>query len=244
MESVFDEAMNQIFDKWTILALAVEHGWGGRNSREKRNQLQAEVVDYLVAGSKKRRPPSHEDVGDVEALATHLYSRLDELFNLEADDGSDMEVAGLCLRLFNTCHAGDFSFAQQFLEAIPKTQVNVSQCKGVDVTEYATEEDRLLDQMQGKDIDSGGDSGPEGEPDEALEQAPAPQDDGHPAPAVEQTQQCSAQQEGHIPEEVAQEGAESREADEQRDKRRDPLPEPVVDEDGFTSVVKGRRRPR
>uniref|UniRef100_A0A7S4R3B1 Pre-rRNA-processing protein TSR2 n=1 Tax=Alexandrium monilatum TaxID=311494 RepID=A0A7S4R3B1_9DINO len=235
MAPVFDEAISQVFSKWTLLTLAVEHGWGGRSSREKRNQLQAEVVEYLAVGSKRRRPPTHENESDVEALATLIYTRLDELFNVEADDGSDMEVAALCLRLFTTCRMGDFSFAQHFLQAVPSAPVDISRCQGVDVTEYATDEDRLLDQMQGMEVESGRDSASEDSADEAMGEA-------RPQLAGEQLQQYSDQLANLAAQETGQVGAGG--AGKGVGAPRAPPPEPVMDEDGFTSVVKGRRRPR
>mmetsp|Transcript_42232 Transcript_42232/g.131386 ORF Transcript_42232/g.131386 Transcript_42232/m.131386 type:complete len:151 (+) Transcript_42232:198-650(+) len=150
-----------------------------------------------------------------------------------------MEVAALCLRLHATCREGDFSFAQQFLEAIPSAPVDLTQCQGIDTTQYATDEDGLVDQMQGMELESGEGSGSdEGEPDESMGQA-----EGHPQPSKGNLQQ-SGQEEGSP---AAQEaprvgsGASGKGVGEQR---RAPPEEPVVDEDGFTSVVKGRRRPR
>uniref|UniRef100_A0A7S4R0X5 Pre-rRNA-processing protein TSR2 n=1 Tax=Alexandrium monilatum TaxID=311494 RepID=A0A7S4R0X5_9DINO len=235
MAPVFDEAISQVFSRWTLLVLAVEHGWGGRSSRQKRNQLQAEVVEYLAAGSKRRRPPTHENESDVEALATLIYTRLDEFFNVEADDGSDMEVATLCLRLFTTCRMGDFSFAQQFLQAMPSAPVDLSKCQGVDVTQYATDEDKLLDQMQAMEVESGGDSGSEDDADAAMGEVRPPLAGEHSQQYSDQLAHPAAQEAGQVGAGGIGKGVGAPRA---------PPPEPVVDEDGFTSVVKGRRRPR
>mmetsp|Transcript_45758 Transcript_45758/g.141437 ORF Transcript_45758/g.141437 Transcript_45758/m.141437 type:complete len:242 (-) Transcript_45758:58-783(-) len=239
MAPIFDEAIDKIFSKWTLLALAVEQGWGGRDSRQKRNQLQAEVLDYLEAGSKRRRPPSHENEGDVEALANLMYGRLDELFNVEADDGSDMEVAGLILRLFNSCRAGDLSFAQSFLQAVPNAPADLSRCQGVDATEYATEEDRLLDQMQSMMlVEGGGDGSEDGaesgeEPDDSMDQDEGAGAAVGAAAGAAAPSPCAATGAGLAADAAAQPGRAAFHR-----------PEPTVDEDGFTSVVKGRRRPR
>eukprot|EP00913_Durusdinium_trenchii_P018057 g16967.t1 len=247
MEQKFNEAIQQIFQRWTTLALATEQGWGGRDSLAKGRRLQAEVVDYLSAGSRtrkmsrndstivckderkqtiahsadvdssrtspgktwKRRPISWENPGDVEELAHFLYLRIDELFNTETDDGSTTEVATLCLRLFNTCHQGDTSFADQVLQACNSTsKPDLAKSQGSERIEYATEEDELLDKLDGMEIDEGSDVESD---DKALQDL------------VEQPTAAQPTVGGYA--------------------KRD-IPEPVVDEDGFTSVVKGRRKPR
>mmetsp|Transcript_55965 Transcript_55965/g.126258 ORF Transcript_55965/g.126258 Transcript_55965/m.126258 type:complete len:233 (-) Transcript_55965:74-772(-) len=230
IDPIFDEAIEKAFSKWTLLALAVDQGWGGRDSRAKRNQLQEEVVDFLIAGGKRKRPPTHENQGDVEALANLLVLRLDEMFNVEVDDNSDMEVAGLCLLLYTTCRAGDLSFAQKFLEIAPSVSTDLSKSQGVDRTEYATDEDRLLDQMEGMDEGDGCE-------DDGKEPA-AEEESGVPAPEGTGTQ-CPAAPEAAPDAPAVADPDAGREAH-----QRAPPPEPVVDEDGFTSVVKGKRRPR
>ncbi|CAK0888767.1 unnamed protein product [Prorocentrum cordatum] len=155
MEALFEQAMEKIFSRWTLLNLAVEQGWGGRESRAKRDQLQAEIVERLQLGSRKKRPPAHTNVDDVSELASFIYGRLDELFNVEADDDSDKEVAAVCLQLFTSCKAGDASFAQQLLHVCSQlAPADLSACKGTEHIEYATDEDLLLDQMQGMEIDA------------------------------------------------------------------------------------------
>mmetsp|Transcript_46462 Transcript_46462/g.101067 ORF Transcript_46462/g.101067 Transcript_46462/m.101067 type:complete len:218 (-) Transcript_46462:58-711(-) len=217
MVPVFDEALDRVFQRWTLLALAVDQGWGGRDSRAKGQQLRAEVVERLAAGATRRRPPDHNNQNDVEDLAAFLSERVDRFFNAEADDNSDVEVAGMVLRLYNSCRTGDTTFAQQFLEAFPATQgADLSKCQGVNNIQYATQEDELLDTVQGMDLDDdGGSSDGESLPDGAEAGALMAQD----LPMQDGTIQV-----------------------ESRAERRHE--EPEIDEDGFETVVKGRRRPR
>jgi len=220
------------------MALAVDQGWGGRDSAGKRDQLRDEVVEYLIAGARKRRIPTHESVDDVEALAVHLYSRLDELFNVESEDGSDEEVAHLCLRLFTTCRAGDLSFAQQFLQVCPTQPQDLSKCQGTERIEYATEEDAVLDKMQGAGISEDGDDAGSCEEDaeDGIQGAGARADPatkgkgGVPPPGAVA---ASVQAGGELPD---------TDCDGARRRPKPPPEEPIVDEDGFVSVVKGRRR--
>eukprot|EP00931_Biecheleriopsis_adriatica_P120512 TRINITY_DN95640_c0_g1_i1.p1 TRINITY_DN95640_c0_g1~~TRINITY_DN95640_c0_g1_i1.p1 ORF type:complete len:239 (-),score=77.98 TRINITY_DN95640_c0_g1_i1:171-887(-) len=236
VQAKFEEAISAVFGRWTTLQLAMEQGWGGRESRQKGKQLQAELLDYLANASRKKRPPSHENSGDVDDLAHLLYQRIDELFNTETDDGSVMEVAGLCLRLLTTCQAGDTSFAEQVLQACQAAPaVDLSKCQGQEKIEYATEEDELLDQMDGMDLDEDG-SEDEGDGDGMAEEAPA----NAAAPPAAATLLFGAGMSGLPGGNSA--GYASPEAAPAKPKQQ--LPEPEVDEDGFTSIVKGRRRPR
>lgn len=231
-KAIFHEAITTVFDRWTTLALAVEQGWGGRDSRQKRILLQGEVFEYLTNAGRKKRPLSHENPGDVDDLAYFLYLRIDELFNTETDDGSPQEVAGLCIRLFNTCKSGDASFAQQLLtvcQAAPS--VDLARSQGTEHIEYATEEDMLLDKMERMEVDDSADDASDDaaegkqhmeKPGAASDAAPiafGPGLTGAPASAGYAEQPAPA-------------------------KPRAPPPEPEVDEDGFTSIVKGRRRPK
>ncbi|CAE7228021.1 tsr2 [Symbiodinium natans] len=214
LEQKFREAVDIVFQRWTTLALAMDQGWGGRDSHAKGRQLQAEVIEYLANASRKKRPPSWENPGDVEDLSHFLYMRIDELFNTETDDGSCAEVAALCLRLFSTCHAGDGAFADQVLQTC-RTQApqDLSKSQGSQRIEYATEEDELLDKVDGMEIED--DSEDPEDSDIQAEDA-----EGILLPGSESTHNGKGY------------GTSKKDI------------EPVVDDDGFTAVVKGRRRPR
>eukprot|EP00434_Breviolum_minutum_P005300 symbB.v1.2.004674.t1/scaffold230.1/size260421/11 len=216
-EDKFYQAIERVFQRWTTLALAMDQGWGGRDSIAKGRLLQGEVVEYLKTASRKRRQPNWQNPGDVEELAHYLYLRIDELFNTETDDGSPQEVASLCLRLLNTCQQGDMSFADEVLQACDNaSKPDLAKSQGSERIEYATEEDELLDKLDGMDIDG------DGEEDSDVEEKEGEEDAMKAAPVLAPVQPPAS---GYI-------------------KPRPAVPEPVVDEDGFTSVVKGHRRPR
>lgn len=222
---LFDEALEKCFANWTILALAVEQGWGGRETKTKRETFKAEVAEILSEGGKKKRPPSYQNADDVQELGDWLYNRLLQLFHAEADDGSDTEVARFCLQLYSSCRAGDPTFAQEFMQALKKT--DLKQCQGFDKIEFATEEDRLLDAMQKMEVQPG-DAGSNSSNDSMDED-----EDDSAKPGKGRGYSASSQP-------VAAGMDEDQEAP-----RKKPEPEePTVDEDGFTSIVKGKRRPR
>mmetsp|Transcript_56579 Transcript_56579/g.104727 ORF Transcript_56579/g.104727 Transcript_56579/m.104727 type:complete len:228 (-) Transcript_56579:86-769(-) len=223
LPDAYYEALDKIFSNWTVLVLAVEQGWGGRDSRAKRQQLRDEVRDVLAAGARKRRPMSYENVDDVNSLADFLGQRLLDLYYVDVEDGSDAEVAALCLRLQNTCQSGDLSFVEEFLKSnAAKATADTSKCQGVDITEYVNAEDVVVDhlediivppQMIQDNLD--GDLA-EGDGEQPVE-----------GNTVRETPEKDSVQEG-----------------EQARVPKQPRAEPEVDEEGFTSVVKGRRKPR
>ena len=54
----FEEGTALIFSRWTALELAVENEWGGRNSRQKADELIAEALDWFYGrkGSPEPQP--------------------------------------------------------------------------------------------------------------------------------------------------------------------------------------------
>eukprot|EP00747_Dinoflagellata_sp_TGD_P166584 gnl/TRDRNA2_/TRDRNA2_189589_c0_seq1.p1 gnl/TRDRNA2_/TRDRNA2_189589_c0~~gnl/TRDRNA2_/TRDRNA2_189589_c0_seq1.p1 ORF type:complete len:275 (+),score=67.23 gnl/TRDRNA2_/TRDRNA2_189589_c0_seq1:84-827(+) len=238
-ERVFGEALERIFSNWTLLALAVEQNWAGRDTRARRQQLFTEIGQHLAAGAARRRPPSHENEDDVQDFADLLYQRLVALFYVEAEDDSEEEVARLILQVFNACRTGDEAFMQQFLQRYSAAGQDLSRCQGVDVTQYATEEEKELAGIGGGDDDGmmGIDEGDEGSSsDDDLKAGGAGAGTGaaggYPLYSSASSMEALA----------ASIAAQAQQAPAQAPAR-PPREEPVVDDDGFTMVpARGRRR--
>ncbi len=43
----FEEGVNLLFSRWTALCLAIDNEWGGRNSREKAEQIYNDVLHWF-----------------------------------------------------------------------------------------------------------------------------------------------------------------------------------------------------
>ncbi|GAW79112.1 pre-rRNA-processing protein TSR2 [Plasmodium gonderi] len=84
------EGINLIFEKWTVLRLAVTHNWGGPNSEEKKKKLIEYVHSYILSTSS----PKHE-------LCNYLRDEMNTLFNVDIEDDSDIEVSELILDLYS-----------------------------------------------------------------------------------------------------------------------------------------------
>jgi pre-rRNA-processing protein TSR2 len=229
VDPIFEEAMEKVFSHWTILNLAVEQAWGGRDSRAKADQLKWEIIDGLAAGGRRKRPPCHTNEDDVQEFADFLYERLYTLFHCDSEDGSDAEVATVCLRLYNTCRAGDVTFAKQFLQSLAGP-ADLTKCQGVDRTLYATEEDEMLDKLGGMDLDS--DDG--GTDDDGMEDEGAGEGEQGAAAAGAQSAVAEPIRLGK--------GYASAEAEQlpQAPRKEEPPP-PQIDEDGFEMIVKTRK---
>ena len=171
---VFQDAVIAVFRQWTVIQLACSQEWV-RNPRDRVNDV-LEHVWALVLNKKcrpmtagtdgrqqlQRMPAGHplaeinaaalsNAAGDISKLATLLRVRMYELLNAEMEDGSDVEVATIVLRLLDGCKrndVGEGSYAQQILvQGNPAASSSSAQngtglegvlaaCKGTDATEF------------------------------------------------------------------------------------------------------------
>ncbi|KAK4876504.1 hypothetical protein RN001_009010 [Aquatica leii] len=88
MEDKFRTIVEQIFNNWTAIRLAVEHGMGGPNSR----QVAVECVDYMTQFC------LNEATIQVSDIKEALEDILDEEFDTICEDNSPFEVASLLHR--------------------------------------------------------------------------------------------------------------------------------------------------
>lgn len=90
MEALFEACVRCIFSRWTVMGLAVSHGWGGQDAGEKRDKLVAHVVSLHRRGA---------GVVDADELMVFLQDSLVDLFQTEAQDGSCALVAAHVARI-------------------------------------------------------------------------------------------------------------------------------------------------
>ncbi|CDJ64194.1 hypothetical protein, conserved [Eimeria necatrix] len=100
-EPIFREAAAAVLAQWTLLNLAVEQGWGGRDSHRKRQKL----YEDLIAEFRENKNV------DVEDLACTLSERLASDFSVSVEDDSDLEVAQLLVDLHEQISRGCFDLA-------------------------------------------------------------------------------------------------------------------------------------
>jgi len=179
---------------WPALRVAVEQGWGGPSSREKRRWLASEIVDAFDGDDDE--PPSADmnmdahahgkkkkSTLDAEDVALMLAQALEDEFDASFEDGSIEGVAADIVALWG---AGE--------DVVREWERKAEGVRGkkVDVQEVVDDEDEWEDES-GEDEDEDADGAPQ-----------------------------------LMPADVAQ-------------VQRPAKPKPVIDDDGFTLVQKGRR---
>eukprot|EP00922_Rhytidocystis_sp_ex-Travisia-forbesii_P069833 GHVS01104287.1.p1 GENE.GHVS01104287.1~~GHVS01104287.1.p1 ORF type:complete len:167 (+),score=27.69 GHVS01104287.1:179-679(+) len=117
---MFSKGVGKVFDNWTVLRLAVDYGWGGRESQQKKKSLIDYVISLFREGGIRVK---------VDKLSDLLFDRLLTNFSVEEQDDSAYEVAKLLVDMYNNCMKGDFSLCQQ-VES--HGQAKVDECKGQD----------------------------------------------------------------------------------------------------------------
>jgi len=90
-QNVFAHVVSTVYTRWQALILAVEHQWGGVDSRQKANDARDELVTRFV----NARGSVHAD--EVE---DYLDDMMIEQFNTEVEDGSTRQVAEDLVRMF------------------------------------------------------------------------------------------------------------------------------------------------
>ncbi|XP_042043752.1 uncharacterized protein LOC121789335 [Salvia splendens] len=74
----FGDGIQMVFSRWAALRMAIENGWGGRDSLQKLQQLGHNLLNFLTQSK------DQVYIGDVEDI---LYEFMDSL-NIEIQDGS------------------------------------------------------------------------------------------------------------------------------------------------------------
>jgi pre-rRNA-processing protein TSR2 len=182
---------------WPALRVAVEQGWGGPSSREKRRWLASEIVDAFDSFSSTdedthaRAYAKDSARPDAEYVALMLAQALEDEFDASIEDGSVEGVAADVVGLWGAGEdvVGEWERRAEGVRG-KKVEVHVQEAVGDD------DDDEWEDE----------ESGEENEEDADADVAP-------------QLMQAAARDEV----------------------QRVAKPNPIVDEDGFTLVQKGRR---
>ncbi|EEH05653.1 pre-rRNA processing protein TSR2 [Histoplasma capsulatum G186AR] len=220
----FDLGITLILNSWPALNLAVQSSWGGPSSSDKRDWLCGAISDLFV----DRPETDAEDIEDV------LIQVMNDEFDVVVDDESAGEIGRRIMEVRMETQMGDFTRVTRMWEewkakggagatvgAFRKVEVNGDD-DGDDNGEGAEDEDEEEEDDNESDIGDWAD-------DVEMEDAPV---------AVTASRNYSPQTEApkrESPNEI-------RRAIDGPWERGKFLPEPIVDEDGFTKVVSKRRR--
>ncbi|XP_077293683.1 pre-rRNA-processing protein TSR2 homolog [Arctopsyche grandis] len=91
----FKLAVERVFNSWTALQLAVEHGMGGQNGRNTAMEVMNYMTEYCCANDRL----------DPHDLCVVLDELMDEEFETWCQDNSTQEVANLLSRYIQLCRS-------------------------------------------------------------------------------------------------------------------------------------------
>eukprot|EP01117_Protostelium_nocturnum_P018844 TRINITY_DN7967_c0_g1_i3.p1 TRINITY_DN7967_c0_g1~~TRINITY_DN7967_c0_g1_i3.p1 ORF type:complete len:192 (-),score=65.79 TRINITY_DN7967_c0_g1_i3:68-643(-) len=132
---LFVEGVRCVLSRWTALNLAIDNFWGGRNSREKAEDVLETILNtFHEKGSKVKQ----------EQLEDYLYEVIEKEFHVMAEDGSVEEVTRLIMNIFHRISVNDPEFVRSFLNTkVPKGSENSVFQKPPD--ESSSDEDDSMD---------------------------------------------------------------------------------------------------
>ncbi|XP_004230054.1 uncharacterized protein [Solanum lycopersicum] len=93
------EGIGLVLTRWTALQMAIENEWGGRDTREKSNQLNVDIFSAFTQSKEKVY------MDDIEEILDEFMISL----NTEVNDGSLEEVAEKLMYMHEECLEGDFN---------------------------------------------------------------------------------------------------------------------------------------
>ncbi|CAG9484053.1 pre-rRNA-processing protein TSR2, putative [Plasmodium vivax] len=117
------EGINLIFEKWTVLRLAVTNNWGGPSSEEKKKKLIEYVHSYVFSASS----PKHK-------LCDYLRDEMNTLFNVDIEDDSDIEVSDLILDLYSNLKKNNLDVIEKIKQI---KESDLTHCKENNLVEEA-----------------------------------------------------------------------------------------------------------
>ncbi|KAJ8967075.1 hypothetical protein NQ317_018656 [Molorchus minor] len=109
MEEPFTRVVQQIFNNWAALKLAVEHSMGGPDSK----QTAIECMNYMVQFC------LYETNVDVDSIQEALEDIMDEEFETICEDNSPKEIALVLFKFLQLFRAGDLAQCEIEYQKLP-----------------------------------------------------------------------------------------------------------------------------
>ncbi|KAI3869141.1 hypothetical protein MKX03_035384 [Papaver bracteatum] len=102
--SAFSEGISLVLSRWTALQMAIQNEWGGRDSRQKSDQLSHDILSWFT----QTKEPLYID--DLEKI---LFDTMIRELNVELDDGSEKELAEELMIMHEECLQENYETAQR-----------------------------------------------------------------------------------------------------------------------------------
>ncbi|GLT90492.1 hypothetical protein SLE2022_084210 [Rubroshorea leprosula] len=128
---LFQEGIGLLLSRWSVLQLAVENEWGGRDSRRKAELLLSDVFSFF---NNSKEPLYIDDLENI--LEESLLS-----LNTMAEDGSIEEVAEKLMIVHEECLEGNYQSIEKMRAANRSPVTHVRQFNDEDEDEDEDEDD-------------------------------------------------------------------------------------------------------
>ncbi|KAI3987504.1 hypothetical protein MKX01_006746 [Papaver californicum] len=136
--SAFSQGISLVLSRWTALQMAIHNEWGGRDSRQKSDQLSSDILSWFT----QTKEPLYID--DLEEI---LSDTMTLSFNVELDDGSEKELAEELMIMHEECLQENYELIQK-LRASKNGAQAVSQSRQlVDENENESSDDEEASDM-------------------------------------------------------------------------------------------------
>lgn len=129
--TLFQTSLSQILDSWTVLELAVEHGFGGGESREKADWMVFAIDQWFKENKNLETFEVEEFLADI----------LNAEFDTIADDGSLSQIASMICGVHRLCSNGDEPAVRKRLQHLQKP--SLKQCARAPSDEEDNDEDDM-----------------------------------------------------------------------------------------------------
>ena len=211
---------------WSALRTAVEQEWGGTESAAKAEDLRTNIFTFFD-GTSGKAGMTQEDLED------NLFQYMEEEYGIVLEDESERQVADLICRMYETCGAGDVRLVREVVQNAMKGEEAMKQSNVKSVIK-SEDDDEMDDISEGEEGDAAMDStGGQPGADGAMQS---------PGDAANST--AAAYAAGTLfgaPPKPKKDLPPPRQLGEPEPEK----PQPVLDDDGFASVVtkrKGKKR--
>ncbi|KAL6874964.1 Pre-rRNA-processing protein TSR2 domain-containing protein [Trichoderma novae-zelandiae] len=170
----FEQAVACALHLWPALTLAVQNGWGGPDSADKRDWFAGAVVELFPEftdaqpGEAAKTTADEPDMEDVETVL--LQVMVDE-FEVNTDDDSALEVARSIIQARSECAIGEFN------EEVKRLRERFANRKGTKV-------DQMFKKAEDQDQDTDWESGDSGEDDDEDDEGDVDMDEAPPLASV------------------------------------------------------------
>lgn len=109
----FELGVCLVLHNWEDLTTAVDNGWGGPESEDKRDWLAGSIVELF-----------EQDYVDSDDIEDRLLNVMEDEFDVSIEDGTSLPVAVNIISLYQQCAANDFTKLDKMYEQFQERQKN------------------------------------------------------------------------------------------------------------------------